>query len=484
MFDTGIRWPFSRKKPKSIAQVDLQAHEPLSPCLASPSPLATAKSPFFQWFPAEIREQILIEAFGKNAIHIHAELEYAEEDFRPPSPPPRKSRSRCNCSNPNPYQNHEDFPKNANEAYWRELTYHHDTNIPFYAVGEAKSLAPNPQFSHLHIIQPKPRWRVIPNSEDTGFPSAGIAHPTSQPTGPNQPRPTRWRFSSSICHRWLAISHRPPYSDQSSFSGRLFPWDDVCLHDGFMYAGDIPDTSYHTQQKCLIGATGFMLSCKQGYFEASRVLYERNLFHISSDLMLRRLPYILTRQRLESITTVELTWDLYPSRDYIYCSKHSIARQVSTFDDRLQGLGVMMDELAGRLPGLRKMWLCLQSNILPKELSHQEPNARLEAVEKVLKVIDSGIMRLSRLEDPRIAFSDSFFGEYGALSTTEMPKGCIARQTKFVQRWWRDLSDENVMWEEPDWRATAISWESLGRGYWIMPGKSEAGGYYRSNCGM
>ncbi|KAK4172636.1 hypothetical protein QBC36DRAFT_314629 [Triangularia setosa] len=276
-------------------------------------------------------------------------------------------------------------------------------NMPFGTSRDPKILDANPKSCLYHIIQPKERWRIVPDSENSGMSAAGIIHTTRQSDGTDQYHLTRSRFSASICHQCMAISHRPPYNDQSSFSSCLSPWDDGCLYNGFSpdMNNDFPDD--HIQQRCLIAAMGFLLSCKQGYFEACRVLYERNLFHISGDLMFRRLPYILPRQRLESITMVELVWDLYLRRmESVYCEKHRRMCQVTTFEDRLKGLGVMMDKLARRMPGMRKMWLCLQSNILPFHLEEQEE--RLEVIEKVLTMIYRGLSGLPRLENARVAF--------------------------------------------------------------------------------
>ncbi|KAK4200770.1 hypothetical protein QBC40DRAFT_264771 [Triangularia verruculosa] len=482
MSTSRIRWPFSKKKTNSIPCGDLQNHEPASPSLTPPSPQATANSPFFQRFPAEIREQILIEAFGKNAIHLHAELEYAEENFRLPPPTPRQPRSRCNCSSRTPLDQ-EQNDRNAtakDETYRKELVYHDTIKEYMSQVGgypTVEDLAANPKFCPYHIIQPKERWRIVPGSENSGMPSAGIIQTTRKSDGPGRPRPTRWRYSSSICHELVELFDNPHYSDQSSLSSRLRPWYEMCLYNGF--APDIANgfPHNHTRQKCLIGIVGFLMSCKQAYLEALPVLYERNLFHLSSDLMLRRLPYILPTQRLESIATVELVWDLYPRKlNNVYCEKHERTRQLTSFEERLEGLRVMMQQLASRMPGLRNVWLCLQSNVLPDKIAKEE---RVDAVGRVLTTIDQGILQLTKLENARVAFPDSFFGDYGASSSTDMPKKCICRGTRGGYMWWRDLSGREMIWEESDWEQ-----KSLGKGYWIMPGKCDVKFYYHSNCGM
>ncbi|KAK0701531.1 hypothetical protein B0T21DRAFT_455801 [Apiosordaria backusii] len=467
-----INWPFSKKTPEISHLPD---HEPQPPYLTSPSRSATANSPFFQQLPPEIRELILIETFAKKAIHLHAELEYAEERFRLPSPPPQRSRSKFNCFRSNSLAE-DAVSESKDEAYWKTSIYHQQIQLPINTPPEKFAVDPN--FHPYHNIRPKERWRIVPNSENSGMPSAGILMTTQ---GSNQSRPTRWKFSSSICHRLAQVSHQPQYADQSTFSGRVSPWDDECLFSAFYPACVHAGTNH--PRNCCIGIMGFLLSCKQAYLESSHVLYEQNLFHISGDLMFRRLPYILPRQRLESITTVELVWDLYP-KDYVYCKSHNRMHRVVTFERKLEGLEVMMGELARRMPGLRNMWLSLQSSIIDTDL-RAEKKDRVDAIEKVLTVIDEGTLKMPKLKDVRVALPDSCFGPCGASSGfPEMPERCISHGTRYVGRWWRDLSGRDVEWkEETRTAADNMSWEALGKGYWILGGKCDLPPPMSFNCG-
>lgn len=484
MFGSRLNWPFLKKEVASTSALDFENPEPADPCLTPPCPSATANSPFFQQLPAEIRQQILLEAFGHNAIHLHAELEYAEEHFRPPPAAPKRPKSRCECSNTTPPDSNqylEKPPKGADRTYWKEFVYHNEIKQSTWQVDKGyptpSEFATNPKFCPHHILRPKERWRIVLGSENTGTPTAGITRTTKQT---DHTRPTRWHYSTSFCHRLLSLHHLPQYTNQSSLSSRISPWDDHCLYQPF--DPDLTDTNthQHTPQTCLLGILGFMLSCKQAYLETSPVLYQQNLFHISSDLMFRRLPYILPPKKLCSITTVELIWDLYSSKiNDLFCSKHGRKRELASFDQRLDGLAVMMDQLATRMPGLRNVWLCLQSNLLPDRRTSLE-------VEKVLRVIDKGILGLPHVENARVAFSDIFYHALEALPPTEIPDMCVRRGTMPWMRWWRDLSGGvgKELELEPGRRDRTLSCQNLRKGYWIMCGKGETECYYRANCGL
>ncbi|KAM3535321.1 hypothetical protein MY4038_001375 [Beauveria bassiana] len=49
---------------------------PASAAVAAPDPSATAQSPLFQRLPAEIRQRILVAAFGDGLVHMHLSLEW------------------------------------------------------------------------------------------------------------------------------------------------------------------------------------------------------------------------------------------------------------------------------------------------------------------------------------------------------------------------------------------------------------------------
>ncbi|CAH0047712.1 unnamed protein product [Clonostachys solani] len=84
------------------------------------------------------------------------------------------------------------------------------------------------------------------------------------------------------------------------------PQLDKCLQAaGFCakYPGTWPD-------KCFIGATGWLLTCRQAYWEGMDVLYRTNTIHISSSVLIQDINNFLTLNVLSMITSLELVWKL------------------------------------------------------------------------------------------------------------------------------------------------------------------------------
>ncbi|PKS08517.1 hypothetical protein jhhlp_004902 [Lomentospora prolificans] len=122
-----------------------------------------------------------------------------------------------------------------------------------------------------------------------------------------------WKWYSCVCHRNL------PGSPGHKFN--YPPWIDGCL------AGDPPCDAWPElmAERCQVGAKGILLSCKQGYMDATDVLYSTDTFFVESepliDALLRQyiVPSapILTGPDIRRVTLLDMKWNftLFGSHD-------------------------------------------------------------------------------------------------------------------------------------------------------------------------
>uniref|UniRef100_A0A8H7TRB8 DUF7730 domain-containing protein n=1 Tax=Bionectria ochroleuca TaxID=29856 RepID=A0A8H7TRB8_BIOOC len=122
-----------------------------------------------------------------------------------------------------------------------------------------------------------------------------------------------WRWFSTVCHR-----APPPErlgAEPLSF-GRIVcgkdkkgePNLDDCLY-GLGRRGHCDEWPGEYPAKCMIGATGWLLSCKQAYKEGLHVLYSTNTIHITSKILLTSMHRIISPVMLSSIRSLELVWN-------------------------------------------------------------------------------------------------------------------------------------------------------------------------------
>ncbi|CAH0004419.1 unnamed protein product, partial [Clonostachys byssicola] len=120
-------------------------------------------------------------------------------------------------------------------------------------------------------------------------------------------RPERWRWYSCVCHR-----HHPDHQLSHGRRGSALaptmrePQLDKCFQaTGFCaeHPGKWPD-------KCFIGVMGWLLTCRQAYWEGMQVLYRTNTIHIASSALIQDIHNFLTLNVLSMMTSVELVWRL------------------------------------------------------------------------------------------------------------------------------------------------------------------------------
>ncbi|KAM5363894.1 hypothetical protein BFJ70_g79 [Fusarium oxysporum] len=108
---------------------------------------------------------------------------------------------------------------------------------------------------------------------------------------------------------------RFPVTDESQAQGPMThggskgPWIDFCR------SGGDPDICEAWREDegpsaCNIGVIGWLLSCRQNYMETIDVLYSTNMLILGEVCMVEHLPSLIPPQRLETMTSLEITWTL------------------------------------------------------------------------------------------------------------------------------------------------------------------------------
>ncbi|KAL6886365.1 hypothetical protein HDV57DRAFT_387809 [Trichoderma longibrachiatum] len=263
--------------------------------LVSATVAATADSPFFTRLPLEIRRKILVEAFGAQTVHM--DLIYDHPVLQPPF-----------LQDPSMSSSSEEEEERAGRRRDARRA-HGNLNVRLgTGVCDARNL----------------------RLDDS--------------------RPKEWAWRSSVCHRNPPGRCRPgdevqPAEDYCRFGQS--PWHLTCRH----WPGEFPT-------KCLIGAMGWLCSCRQAYMEGIDVLYATNTFHTASKEMILSLPSVLLPQRLASIASVELVWDFAP-----FPSIHPEVVKPPLSD--MASFRLFLDAVPATFPAARKLHISLQGRLYP-----------------------------------------------------------------------------------------------------------------------
>ncbi|KAJ4054652.1 hypothetical protein NW758_002356 [Fusarium oxysporum] len=119
-------------------------------------------------------------------------------------------------------------------------------------------------------------------------------------------KPSSWLWWGSVCHRLppdLDVSRTGPMTH----GGPDGPWADTCRVGDARHCSSWPGSF---PAKCRIGTMGWLLSCRQNYAEAIDILYSTNTIIMANEAMITHLPQLLLPQRLASITSLEISWNL------------------------------------------------------------------------------------------------------------------------------------------------------------------------------
>ncbi|KAK2669352.1 hypothetical protein RAB80_014878 [Fusarium oxysporum f. sp. vasinfectum] len=91
--------------------------------------------------------------------------------------------------------------------------------------------------------------------------------------------------------------------------GSKGPWIDFCRNGGDPHICEAWRED-EGPSACNIGVIGWLLSCRQNYMETIDVLYSTNMLILGEACMVEHLPSLIPPQRLETMTSLEITWTL------------------------------------------------------------------------------------------------------------------------------------------------------------------------------
>ncbi|CAM1504838.1 Fc.00g024290.m01.CDS01 [Cosmosporella sp. VM-42] len=282
--------------------------------------------------------------------------------------------------------------------------------------------------------------------------------------------PPAWHWWSSICHRnpYDLPAHKRAMSGDR---GPIGPWNDLCAID-HTYTGNCDMWPGEIPFKCQVGAMGWLLTCRQAYTEGIEVLYRTNTFHMSSEVMIAHLPRLLLPQRLAIISSLEMIWTLKIKRSY----GAGLCQYI--FDE--DHLNTVLNLLTSECPGLRRLYLSLQSS---EDLADVED---ILVSKNLLKQIDQLICNMPNLHECSIAVPKTAF-HYLVASIRFKIRNTVAKeqiQTRNLpvngSEVWRSLDGEFVLedylnstYPKPPKCTSYPGNRARGSGYWILEGNND-----------
>ncbi|CAG9954852.1 unnamed protein product [Clonostachys rosea f. rosea IK726] len=203
------------------------------------------RSPFFTKLPPEIREMILVEAFGNQTIHLDLSLRY-----------------------------------------------------PFYEMKGQPKIIQGERYHYCAHAKIRPL-----SFENYSVDSDTLNEKTTYDTTKRK----KWRWLSCVCHRQPPTAKRFPFGRRHNHWGSTFnePHFDRCLAGrGYcpLWPGEWPS-------KCFVGVYGWLLSCRQAYMETYGILFQLNTFFISSPVLLLGIQDIMGSNIIGMMTSLDLVFD-------------------------------------------------------------------------------------------------------------------------------------------------------------------------------
>ncbi|KAL9571783.1 hypothetical protein ACKAV7_004107 [Fusarium commune] len=164
-------------------------------------------------------------------------------------------------------------------------------------------------------------------------------------------KPRSWIWWGSVCHRLppdLDVSRTGPMTH----GGPDGPWADTCRVGEARHCDSWPGS---VPSKCHIGTMGWLLSCRQNYAEAIDILYSANTIIMANEAMITHLPQLLLPQRLASITSLDISWNLKSRYESGFWS---ITDDEYSIDE--EDLKRIFQILSTQFPQLRRLYLSLE----------------------------------------------------------------------------------------------------------------------------
>ncbi|KAF5243095.1 hypothetical protein FAUST_3014 [Fusarium austroamericanum] len=213
----------------------------------------------------------------------------------------------------------------------------------------------------------------------------------------DETQPEKWQWWGSRCHR----VH--PNDDGTlgpmTRGGSQGPWADYCRSGG---SADICE-AWRRQDgppACHIGVMGWLLSCRQNYFETIEILYSTNTLILEDTCVLNSLQKLLLPQRLELVTSLEIIWPLKS------CKTPSSREFWEDLDVR--NLDIMLDFVSpSQFPALRRLYV-----YLPLEDYHDLfPHDHSDHMDIIINRLDSCVRRMTHLIECSFALPTDLFEE-------------------------------------------------------------------------
>ncbi|KOS20545.1 hypothetical protein ESCO_005294 [Escovopsis weberi] len=276
-------------------------------------------------------------------------------------------------------------------------------------------------------------------------------------------RPTeKWTWKGCFCHQRAVTWHNPPH-----FEGLRRSWyEDRCFEDC-----RTPSQCF-LPFDCRIGIMGWLLSCRQAYQEGVDVLYGTNTIHVHGFVLLRQLPDVLTRARLESIVKVELTWHMNPWLDRDGSPEPIMEGPSSRNIPTMEAFVATAETLPRILPNIKYLYISLVGGLIPFNVSLNSPQT-YHTTEELLRVVDRAVRGLEGLAQCRIALPTSCFHMWKFRIPHIWDDTLRSLDMGGV---WRDLPPP----EGEQWKADAackgepegqVDRKGRRKGYWVCHGK-------------
>jgi hypothetical protein len=230
--------------------------------------------------------------------------------------------------------------------------------------------------------------------------------------------------------------------------------------------------------KCFVGAMGWLQACRAAYVEGVDVLYGTCNFHVRGAWLFQRLPRVLVAERLQSVTAVEMIWELElfdtpmkGTRRWQTAEENAaIGRQlpggkVDTLDQYL----VLVGAIPMVLPNLQYLFISLQGapSLVSGDIEVWETERIAEEVERLLEPIDQ-LVRKMEFRGCRIALPSSLFIAMGGTTRVKLDKAIV--ELAQVREDEYESFDGVLICEAAERRLLAVG-DSDSRKYWLCHGQ-------------
>ncbi|KAF4434557.1 hypothetical protein FACUT_7858 [Fusarium acutatum] len=207
------------------------------------------------------------------------------------------------------------------------------------------------------------------------------------------------------------------------------PCDDECVYGWNGRNGFHPQCEHwpgHLQEKCFIGATGWLLSCKQ-----------------AKQAMIMNMHGFFQQQRLNAITSVEIVWEFTP---WIMPDIEDQSRSVPLLSD-IESFRQFLKAIPNLFLNIKKLYVSLQGDMIPKSYGQLRGTDKYSTKERIALVERNIIWKVDQMVPclkPHVDFSIAYpTSTYAVQRSLALRRGWTVKQrheTGEVERHWRPLA--------------------------------------------